>query len=234
MRPAARAAFRPLSERLEGKTRHPYADVRGLVTVSVGCLIDPFHLALTLPWMIGDRPATTTEVQADWQAIKQLGNTWDKPWTAKRQEALTQIRLTDDGVERLMGDRLEANRAYLQAKLFPEWPEYSADAHLAIMLTAWAIGAAFDKASPPRPALVAAIRERRWADAKVHARLREQGNPGVIDRNRAIERCFDNAATVADHALDPSVLHWPATVIPPVDISVHDTDPSELAPESRS
>lgn len=119
MRPAARAAFRPVSERLEGKTRNPYADVKGLVTVSVGCLIDPISLALSLPWMIGDRRATEAEVRRDWQAIKDLGKTWEKPgtakaWTAPRQESLAEIRLTDAGVDGLMAKRLDANIAYLR------------------------------------------------------------------------------------------------------------------------
>jgi hypothetical protein len=226
MRPAARAAFRPVSERLEGRTRWPYADVKGLVTVSVGCLIEPFHLALPLSWMIGDRRATEAEIRADWNIINGLPAKWGtKPWTAKRQEPLTKIRLTDEGVDRLMASRLDLNVSYLRTKLFPEWDEYSADAQLAMVLTAWAIGAGFDKTKPPRSALVAAIRERRWIDAKVHAHLSETSNAGVVDRNRAIERCFDNAATVEEHGLEPDVLHWPAIVIPPVTIT-GDSEPN--------
>ncbi len=219
MRDSARAAFRPLSERLEGRKRWPYADVRGLVTVSVGCLIEPLSLAIGLPWMIGDRPATAAEITADWNAVNELPARWEKPWTADRQASLTRIRLTDDGVDRLMVKRLDANISYLRSKLFPEWDEYSADAQLAIMLTAWALGAAFDKTKPPRHALVAAIRARDWLSAKVHSHLSEAGNAGVIERNRAIERCFDNAQTVTEHNLDPSILHWPAVVIPPVTIT---------------
>jgi hypothetical protein len=73
IRPAVRAVFRGYSEKLEGRTRNPYADVKGLVTVSVGCLIDPIELALRLDWRIGDRAATQAEVRDDWEAIKALG-----------------------------------------------------------------------------------------------------------------------------------------------------------------
>lgn len=219
MRDSARAAFRPLSERLEGVVRWPYCDVRRLLTVAVGCILEPRALALSLPWQIDGRRATDAEVRADLQAVKDSAGTWEKPWTAKRQESLSRIRLTDVGVDQLVDKRLEANVHWFRTKLFPEWDEYSADAQLAMMLTAWGIGAAFDRASPPRPGLVAAIRERDWLSAKTHAHLSEVNNSGVIERNRAIERCFDNAATVADHDLDPSILHWPATVLPPVNVT---------------
>lgn len=219
MRDAARTAFRPLSEKLEGVVRWPYCDVRRLLTVAVGCILEPRALALSLPWQINGRRATDAEVRADLQAVHDSANAWEKPWTAKRQESLSRIRLTDEGVDGLVGRRLDANVDWFRTKLFPEWDDYSADAQLAMMLTAWGIGAAFDRASPPRPGLVAAIRERDWLSAKAHAHLSEAYNSGVIERNRAIERCFDNAATVAMHGLDPSVLHWPAFVLPPVDIT---------------
>lgn len=219
MRDAARTAFRPLSEKLEGVVRWPYCDVRRLLTVAVGCILEPRALAISLPWQVDGRSAADAEIRADLQAVKDNASAWDRPWTAKRQESLSRIRLTDDGVDELVGKRLEANVHWFRTKLFPEWDSYSADAQLAMMLTAWGIGAAFDLASPPRPALVAAIRGRDWLSAKVHAHLSETNNSGVIERNQAIERCFDNAATVARHGLDPSVLHWPALVLPPVDIT---------------
>lgn len=210
MRPTARAAFRPLSEQLEGRRRNPYADVKGYPTVSVGCILTPIGLALPLPWQIDGRPATEAEIRADIRAVEDLAKTWGKhPWTAERQASLTRIRLSDEGVDQLVTQRLDANIAYLRSKLFPEFDEYSADAHLGILLTAWALGAAFDRTKPPRPALVAAIRARDWLAAKVHSHLSESSNAGVIERNRAIEICFDNAQTVQERGLDPAWLWWP-------------------------
>jgi hypothetical protein len=189
--------------------------VKGLVTVSVGCLIDPIDLALRLDWRIGDRAATHAEVRDDWQTIKALGR---NNRTAESQAALTSIRLTDDGVESLLWSRLGANAEWLRAHLFPGFPDFSADAQLGILSTAWALGCDFRHTDPPRPALIAAIAAGDWVAAKVHAKLREAGNAGVVDRNRQQERCFDNAATVAEHNLDPAVLNWPALVIPPVNL----------------
>lgn len=210
MRPTARAVVRPLSEQLEGRTRNPYADVKGLVTVSVGCLIEPIELALKLPWEIDGRAATEAEIRADWNTVNELPTKWgDKPWTAKRQEPYTRIRLSDAGVDQLMAKRLDANIAYLKTRLFTEWDTYPADAQLAIMLTAWALGAGFDKTKPPRHALVAAIRSRDWLAAKVHAHIDTAGNAGVLERNRAIELCFDNATTSEERGLDPAWLWWP-------------------------
>jgi hypothetical protein len=215
IRPAVTAAFRGYTERLEGRTRNPYADVKGLVTVSFGCLIDPIGLALRLDWRIGDRAATAAEVRDDWQTVKAIG---PNNRTATSQAALTSIRLSDAAVEALLWSRLAGNAEWLQRHLFPGFSGLSADAQLAILSTAWAIGCDFRHTDPPRPALIAAISAGDWLAAKVHAKLRTIGNAGVIDRNRHQERCFDNAATVAAHGLDPGVLHWPATVLPPVSI----------------
>jgi hypothetical protein len=216
VRSAVRAVFRAFSERHEGRTRHPYADVRGLVTVSVGCLIHPVELALPLPWMIGDRGATETEIRRDWAAVAAVGR---NNRVASSQAALSQIRLTDEGVDALLWRRLDANAQWLAKNLFPAFPTWPADAQLGVLSTAWAIGCDFRATKPPRPALIAALTARDWVAAKVHAKLREENNPGVVGRNRDQERCFDNAATVDQHQLDPSILHWPATVIPPVTIT---------------
>ncbi len=216
IRPAVRAAFRGYSEKLEGRTRNPYADVRGLVTVSVGCLIDPLHIALTLDWRVGERKATPAEIERDWRAVKALG---ENNRTAASQASLTQIRLTDDAVDALLWGRLEANGAWLAKNLLPEFPDYPADAQLGILSTAWAIGCDFRHTKPPRPELVSAIKARDWLAAKTHAALREAGNAGVVDRNRHQRRCFDNAATVERHGLDPSVLHWPALIIAPAEVT---------------
>lgn len=215
IRPAVRAAFRGYSEKLEGRTRNPYADVKGLVTVSVGCIIDPISLALGLPWWIGSRRATPEEIRRDWEAAKALGHNNRR---AVDQAALTSIRLTDEGVDALLWSRLNANAEWLRAHLFPGFPEFSADAQLGILSTAWALGCDFLHTKPPRPELVATIAAGDWLGAKPLAHLTESGNAGVIDRNVQAARCFDNAATVAAHGLDGSVLHWPAVVLSPVTI----------------
>jgi GH24 family phage-related lysozyme (muramidase) len=205
MRPTARAMFRQYSEGLEGRTRHLYSDVAGLLTVSVGCLVDPFRLAANLPWVIGDRPATKREIHDDWHALKSRGSEVCK-WVAHKQAPLTRIRLTDEGVDALLDSRIAANEAHLKTKLFRDWDSFTADHQLAIMSLCWAIGAGLNQT---RPAFVAAVNRGDWLAAKSHAHIRETNNAGVVPRNRAQELLFDNGLTVIERKLDPSWLWWP-------------------------
>lgn len=210
MRPTARAMVRQYTESLEGRTRNPYVDVKGLVTVSFGVLIDPIHLALDLPWFVGDRPATHAEIRDDWQAVKALKERGEnlQQWTARRQEPLTKIRLSDEGVDQLMVGRLEANIIHLR-KLMPAWDTYPADAQLAAMSLAWARGAGFNKGKVPRHEFLAACLAEDWRGAKAHCLLDERGNAGVIERNKHQLLCLDNAANVKARGIDPSWLWWP-------------------------
>lgn len=208
MRPTVRAIFRRYSEKLEGRTRHPYCDKRDLVTVSIGCKIDPIDLAIDLPWMIGDRPATHAEIRDDWQSLKERSNEVSN-WVASKQAPLTSIRLTDEGVDGLLTRRLQANYDYLRTNLMPGLGEFSADAQLGILSLAWAVGADFRATKPPRPAFISACNAQDWLAAKFHARLREIDNAGVVDRNRQHEILFDNALTVQERGLPPDWLWWP-------------------------
>jgi hypothetical protein len=175
-------------------------------------LLDPIELALRLDWRIGERAATQAEIRDDWQAIKALGA---GNRTAKSQAPLSSIRLTQSGSDELVRRRLAANVVYIR-KFLSNWGDAPADAQLGTASLCWAVGAGLGKA---RPAFVLAFNARDWLACKNHSRIRSDNNPGVIGRNRDQERCFDNAATVAAHGLDPTVLHWPAIVIPPVEIT---------------
>jgi GH24 family phage-related lysozyme (muramidase) len=213
MRAVVVEAFPTYSVRHEGATLHPYNDIRGLVTTSVGVLIDPIELALRLDWRIGERAATQAEIRDDWQAIKALGA---GNRTAKSQAPLSSIRLSQSGSAALVRRRLGANVAYIR-KFLPNWDDAPADAQLGTASLCWAIGAGLNKT---RPDFVAAFNAGDWLACKQHAHIRDDNNPGVIDRNLQQERCFSNAAVVAEHNLDPAVLNWPATVIPPVTVTV--------------
>jgi hypothetical protein len=173
--------------------------------------LNPIELALRLDWRIGERAATQAEIRDDWQTIKALG---PGNRTARSQAPLTSVRLTQAGSDALVRRRLEANVAYIR-KFLHNWDDAPADAQLGTASLCWAIGAGLNKT---RPAFVDAFNAGDWLQCKQHARIRSDNNPGVIGRNRDQERCFDNACTVAEHGLDPAILHWPAIVIPPVTI----------------
>lgn len=220
VRAAAVEVFPRYSARHEGEFLSPYLDIRGLLTSSIGVLLDPIHLAIDLPWMIGDRRATRDEIREQWEALKARQDV--KSWTAKRQASLTTIRLSQEASDALVRKRLDANIAYVR-KFLHNWDSAPSDAQLAAASLFWAIGAGVNKT---RPAFTAAFNAGDWLACKQHARIREDNNPGVVGRNRDQERCWDNAATVADHGLDPEVLHWPAVVIPPVTITGDDKEPT--------
>src|SRR5690606_14815421 len=42
-------------------------------------------------------------------------------------------------------------------------------------------------------------------------KIREEGNPGVVPRNRHNRTCFSNAGIVVQSGLDRETLHWPGT-----------------------
>lgn len=195
--PSVRSAFVAFSSPLEGRTDFLYADVRGLVTTAIGCLADPIELALAMPWVRADgSPATRAEVAADWHAVK------DRPELARlgarAARAYTTVRLTDEGIERVVSGRLDATVTAL-VRRFPELPEWPAPAQLALLSLAWACGAAF-----AYPKLEACLRRRDFAGAADECAIR--GNP---KRSAAQRQLLLEAHQVADEGGDPSALRLP-------------------------
>lgn len=198
---------------IEGYFLSPYSDVKRLITTARGALIDPIERCLALEWWIGDRRATEAEVRNDWHVLKdlalQMSDSKLQHWTASEQAHLTSIRLNPEYIEALTMRQLRANYAYIEAHLMPGIGGFPADAQLGVMSLAWALGAGFDKANPPRTEFVAACNAGNWIAAGAHARLRESGNAGVVVRNKQQDLCFSNAATVKARGLDPAALWWP-------------------------
>ncbi len=226
IRPSVLKAFRGYSEGLEGRTRNPYLDVKGLVTVSIGCLVDPLYLAIDLPWMVGDRFATHDEIRADWEALKARQDV--RNWRAEKQAALTTIRLTNAGVDALMWRRLEANFGYLRRSLMPGIGDFPADALLGVLSLAWAVGAGFNITKPPRDEFVAACNAGDWAAAGKRSNISEIGNAGVIARNAHQRLCFANAAIVEKLSLDRAALFWPGVPPAPGTVAPTDTHAADL------
>lgn len=214
MHSSVRAAWKAFNEPLEGAAiPYPYLDVKRLVTVGTGNLIDPIGSALYLPWTIDGRPATRAEIAADWKTLKALG---DHTRHHKFAAALTRIRLSPQALDDLLFQKLDENYAYLKANHFPEIDTYPADAQMAILSLAWACGSNWPrKGKGGFPKTKAAVLKRDWAFAATEGKINADGNPGVIPRNHANERCFLNAVTVDGRGLDQSKLHWPASAYKP-------------------
>lgn len=216
MRESVRAAFFGFTVPMEGVVPWLYVDVKGLVSVGIGNLIDPMPLALGLPFVHPDgRPASRDEIAAEWTRIKnqppdahgrtaaELGHLYAKQ--------IATLHLTDEGVERLVSGKLAENEHAI-ARTFADWEDWPADAQLATHSMAWACGAGiFDPHAGHAhwPKLTAALHARDFRTAAVECFMPEEAKIGGLrPRNRANRILYTNAA-LAMQMFDPSVLHYP-------------------------
>lgn len=201
-------AFVPFSSPLEGVCKNLYADVKGLLTTAIGCLVDPMQMALMLPWVMPDgSPASQVEIARQWAAFKAQPGLKDYPALSKTVLGATTMRLTDDGVLRLVSQRLLANEAVLRG-YFPNWDRFPADAQLACCSMAWAVGAGYPHTFGN---FRAAANAQNWTSAMAACDIQTAGNAGIIPRNAANKLCLANAAAVVAQNLPLDVLHWPGT-----------------------
>src|SRR6187549_2842998 len=166
--------FRAFSVKFEGLVYWPYLDIKGLVTVGIGNLIDPIGAALDLPWHIegsGDQ-ATRDEVAADWKRIKAEQRLSKLHYNYARP--ITKIRLSDEGVDQVVKNRLLANETYLK-KAFPNWDKWPADAQLCAFSMAWAVGAGFPGIFKN---FTGFANKGDWDNAAKCAAIKTEGNPG--------------------------------------------------------
>jgi hypothetical protein len=200
VRPSVRAAFYDVNAPWEGVVSHMYADVKGLVTCGVGNLIDPLPFATTLPWVRKDSslPASLDEVRADWEAVK---HGKDMARLGHRAAArVTRLRLPDVAIRELVARKLDQNARHLRDR-FADWDDMPADAQLAVLCLAWAVGPAFRW-----PMYEAAMRAANYLLAAAETRLDERGNPGVAPRNEGMRQMLYNAASVVSAGLDRDAL----------------------------
>jgi GH24 family phage-related lysozyme (muramidase) len=203
---SVRTHFADFNKPFEGNVPWMYLDVKGLVTVGVGNLIDPVSLAMSLPFINKNSKAKASgsEIAAEWKLLK--SNTELAKKGHRACEALTNLRLTEEGIASLIESRLVANEKYLVEHFFREFDQWPADAQLAALSMAWALGAGFPKSWPR---LTAAIVDGKWSAAALSCRMSEKGNPGVKPRNDANQVLLNNAANVVALGLEPSVLYYP-------------------------
>lgn len=227
MRDIVRRSFVAFSGPLEGVVPWMYADVRGLVTCAIGILIDPMSYALALPWVRRDgSPATPGEIVQDWHRIK--GDASMARLGHRAAERVTALRLTTEGVERVVLAKLDEVDAQL-AQRWQEYPTWCADAQLAVLSMAWAMGVGF-----AYPKFDDAVRRQLWAVFNAEGELvggaahecgirseddprtaADESNPGVRPRNLRNRLLLVAAHLVARDDLDPDRLWgWPAPDAP--------------------
>lgn len=216
MYPSVSAAFRGFNEPFEGVIPWMYLDIKGLVTVGVGNLIDPVDLAVRLPFRFRAQPgiaARPEQIADEWRRIK--ANQALSKAGHRACQTLTQLGLDDGDITTLIAARLTANEISLKKHApfgaFDSWP---ADAQPGLLSMAWALG----PGGPPKfPGFAAACGNLDFAGAAAECTISEQGNPGLVPRNVANRTLFASAAVVrANTACDPSRLFYPATLPNPV------------------
>jgi hypothetical protein len=192
---SVKSGFRAFNEPIEGVVRYMYLDIKGLVTIGVGNLIDPMGEALALPFRYKNRPAiraSQSEIEAEWKLIK--GNTALARRGHRACEPLTNLELDDIAIDTLVNDRLLKNEGFLKRQnAFIDFDKWPADAQLGLLSMAWALGPGF---SNKWPRFRAACEKMDFDAAAENCRMRESDNPGVIPRNRANRVLFQNAAAV--------------------------------------
>lgn len=200
MYPSVQSQFRAFNEPFEGAIPYMYLDVLGLVTVGVGNLIDPVTVATALPFRFKHKPgvatpgalATKEQITAEWHKLKSNASLAHKGHCACAP--ITDLELDEAGIDAVIGQRLAQNESYLKRqphfKDFDTWP---ADGQLALLSMAWAMG----------PAGVVNFRHLCESCAKLdfkiaatHCKMNEEGNPGLIPRNKANCTLLSNAAVV--------------------------------------
>lgn len=220
--PSVRAAFHKLTVDREGATDWMYADSKNFVTTGLGNKIDDsqtehsvafqpsdYRPALRFPWRHGKTGplASGQEIAAAWQLVKSHIELNPRGGGIYASLPGNDLRLDSATVDAMVQEQYDVN-AYNLAQLYPRLAFLPADAQLGLVSMAWAMGTERMRQSFPKfnaainaspPDFVTAARESHMRDASA-------------SRNDADRDLFLNAAAVQAGGLDPSVVHWPATV----------------------
>jgi hypothetical protein len=203
MRASVRAAFVAFTEPLEGKVDHFYQDVRGLITIAIGNLVDPLAYAMVLPMVdrVTGARASRDEIAREWQRVKADASLARLGHRAAAQ--VTRLKLTEEGIQGLVLSKLdEMDRALLGR--FPSWEAQPADGQLLVLSMSWALGPHFRF-----PKFEEAFRRGDYRACADECKMSEEGNAGVRPRNAANRLLALNAANVVECDGDYGTLWWP-------------------------
>lgn len=140
MRQVVLDTFPSWTEHYEGDVTFFYLDVKRLVTIGGGNLVDP------LPPGLDFGGATEAQIHAAWLAVKN-DTALDPRGGGGQYARLTSIRMTEAGVAALVRTKMLANEPVLRRYL-TNWAVAPAMAQRAAMSHAWAFGAWFPKTWP--------------------------------------------------------------------------------------
>jgi hypothetical protein len=175
--------------------------------VGYGFLVDPVELALELQWVdkITGKPADESAVRRDFAKVKAAQHMRYRP--ASEIAPLTSVRLSDAEMNR--GARVKLEQFWSEIKSIKgledaeKWP---ADAQLAVVSMAWAVGTGDRPESLRRgwPQFRSLMAAGRFAEAAEESWIRTTGNPGVRPRNKAVACLLKSAAETSE----PDRVNW--------------------------
>ena len=241
MHTSVRSYFIKFNHDFEDTVAHMYLDIKGLVTIGVGNLIDVEKASDTknlkkvmdelvkLPFVYKEghlnagKPASKADIEAEWKKAKGRQE-WKNLKEGLREFArLTDLRLKDEAINAMalkkadaMEKELKIDRAFWD---FDKWP---ADAQLGLLSMVWALGA--PKIRNGWPNFKTACGKQDFDAAVKHCDINTAGNPGVIPRNTANQRLFKNAAAIvandgknlARNTQNRLMLHYPHLMMKPM------------------
>lgn len=196
--------FVRVSTPLEGCVEHFYLDIKGLVTIGIGCLVDPVQLAYLLPMVhkTDNSEANANDIIYDWRAVKL--NTQLARQGAKAADKITKLKLLPNEITILASKKLIDNEHFIRNHYFLNFDEYPADAQLAIMLMAWAVGAGFPTIFKK---LTTHIKSCDWNSCAEECYINSKNNPGLVPRNKLVRKLFLSAAYITHEQLNPENLY---------------------------
>lgn len=199
MKDSVRQAFIPFTQQFEGFTTWMYLDVKGLVTIGYGNLIDPV-IPAGLKFVLPDgAPANVQQIQDAYRIVKsrqdakENGGGWFR--------SVTTLRATQDSIDayaQSVCDNFEHTLATV-----PNWNDWPADAQLGALSIAWACGPNFINLWPK---FHTAAWKGDFATMAVESHIDDTNNPGVRPRNTANFLLFQNAYRSVRDNLDRNSL----------------------------
>ena len=207
---SVRNYFIKFNEPIEARVEYMYLDIKGLVTLGVGNLIDvekaddkkglekAMKEVVTLPFVYkkganAGKPATKADIEAEWKKVK-----GEKARARKGHTAfvdITHLKLKNEAIDALVLKKLNEMETELKMdpafQGFGQWP---ADAQLGLLSMAWALGTPKLKAQWPH--FKTACKKQDFDAVLKHCEINVVGNPGVAKRNTENRHLFRNAAAV--------------------------------------
>jgi hypothetical protein len=199
----------------EGMVPFMYLDIKGLVTIGMGNLIDPFTQAKALPFRYRNKPgiknpgrlASAADIEDEWKRIKGDQTLALRRW--KACDPLTTLELNSDAINDLIKSRLQNNELILKRQnVFRDYDKWPADAQLGLLSMAWALGPNFVQAHAWWPQFTQGCQKQAFAVAAQYCHINESNNPGVHPRNVANVQLFKNANLVVAEASNGGYQRW--------------------------